>query len=201
MSLSSQKLHLGCFDRVFPGWVNTDITPHIFVSKIPVLPWVLLKLKKIQPEIYQKYKEGIFQQIKYLELGKKFPWDNDIFEYVYISHVLEHLYPEDTLNCISEVYRVMKTGGIFRIAVPDLDRMIGSYDPNQPEIFLAEFFEATQRNSKNQHHWHYNENSLRKILGEIGFREVYKCEYKKGKISEIEVIENRPESLFIEAIK
>ena len=31
------KLHLGAFDCSQAGWVNTDITPHFFVAKIPGL--------------------------------------------------------------------------------------------------------------------------------------------------------------------
>jgi hypothetical protein len=32
MSPAIQKLHLGCFDIVAPGWVNPDATPHIYLS-------------------------------------------------------------------------------------------------------------------------------------------------------------------------
>jgi hypothetical protein len=39
--MEARKLHLGCFDQVFPGWVNTDITPHIFVARVPGLAWLL----------------------------------------------------------------------------------------------------------------------------------------------------------------
>lgn len=199
--MNYKNLHLGCLDCVFPGWINTDITPHIYVSRVPGLAWILHKLNKITPERYQQYQQGIFRQIKYLNVGKKFPWSDDTFDNVYTSHMLEHLYPEEALNCISEVFRVMKKGGIFRIVVPDLDQMIASYNPNQPEVFLAEFFESTQRRDYNQHHWHYNEKLFQKILSEAGFSEVYRCEYKQGKILDVELIDDRPESLFVEAIK
>ena len=38
MSASGEALHLGCFDRPIPGWVNTDITPHLFIARVPLLP-------------------------------------------------------------------------------------------------------------------------------------------------------------------
>ncbi len=196
-----KNLHLGCLDCVFSGWINTDITPHIYVSRVPGLPWLLHKLNKISPERYQQYQKGIFRQIKYLDVTQKFPWGDNIFDHVYTSHMLEHLYPEQALHCISEVFRVMKPGGIFRVVVPDLDQMIASYDPNQPEKFLTECFETTQSRDYNQHHWHYNEKLFQKILSEAGFREVYRCEYQKGKILDVERIDDRPESLFVEAIK
>jgi hypothetical protein len=37
MKSGVRKLHLGCFDQVLPGWVNTDITPHIFIARLPGL--------------------------------------------------------------------------------------------------------------------------------------------------------------------
>jgi len=43
MSDKPRKLHLGCFDQVFTGWVNTDISPHIFVAMIPGLSYLLWK--------------------------------------------------------------------------------------------------------------------------------------------------------------
>ncbi|MBD1928900.1 methyltransferase domain-containing protein [Trichocoleus sp. FACHB-90] len=198
---TTMKLNLGSFDRIFPGWINTDITPHIFVTKIPFLADVMFSLRKLDKERYDEHKKGIFRQLTYLDLTKKFPWADNSVDAAYTSHVLEHLYLDGALNCISEVYRVLKPGGIFRIAVPDLDQLIKSYDSNCPEVFLTEFLEATQTLEKNRHHWHYNENSLRKILQEAGFREVVRREYRESKISGIAEKEERPESLFMECVK
>ena len=33
-----RKLHLGSFDQLYDGWVNTDVSPHIFISRITGLP-------------------------------------------------------------------------------------------------------------------------------------------------------------------
>jgi hypothetical protein len=38
------NLHLGCLDRPVDGWVNTDITPHIFVARIPLAARILRRL-------------------------------------------------------------------------------------------------------------------------------------------------------------
>lgn len=198
---TTMKLNLGSFDRIFPGWINTDITPHIFVTKVPFLADVMFSLRKLDKERYDEHKKGIFRQLTYLDLTKKFPWDDNSVDAAYTSHVLEHLYLEGALNCILEVYRVLKPGGIFRIAVPDLDQLIKSYDSSCPEVFLTEFLEATQTLEKNRHHWHYNENSLRKILQEAGFRDIVRREYRESKISGIAEKEERPESLFMECVK
>lgn len=48
-----RKLHLGCFDQVIPGWLNTDITPHVFVARVPGLAWFLYRIGKISKERYK----------------------------------------------------------------------------------------------------------------------------------------------------
>lgn len=196
------KLHLGCFDRIFDGWINTDITPHIFIAKIPFLPVLLFRVGLMSKDRLSQHLKGTFNDIRYVDVTKKFPWPDNLFTNVYSSHMLEHLYRDDALYCISEIFRVLQPGGILRIAVPDLDEMIDSYNPKDPEEFLEVFFEARHRDAaKNQHHWHYNECLLKNILISAGFREVTRCIYKKGKIADIEIIDQRPNSLFMEAIK
>ena len=69
-----QLLHLGCFDRVFPNWVNADITPHLFVGRVPGMPWLLYKARVMSEERYRQHREGLFRQIKYLNATKRFPF-------------------------------------------------------------------------------------------------------------------------------
>lgn len=86
------KLHLGAFNCGVEGWVNTDITPHIWVSKIPFLPIVLFKLGLITKERYQEHSQKMFNKLTYLNLTKKLSFASDSVEAVYSSHVLEHLF-------------------------------------------------------------------------------------------------------------
>ena len=195
------KLHLGCFDQVFPGWVNTDITPHIFVARVPGLAWLLYKVGVISKERYDQHQKGIFRAVSYLDVTKRFPYPAGWFDAVYCSHLLEHLYPDQARFCIGEIYRVLKSGGIVRIVVPDLDRIVAHYDPLQPEEFLEKMFEASQKRAKNQHHWHYNEISLARLLTDAGFRKVWRCGFRQGQCPDVALIDNRPDSLFMEAIK
>lgn len=46
---------------------------------------------------------------------------------VYHSHVLEHLTPEDGEAFLRECHRVLRPGGIVRIAVPDLEGLARAY--------------------------------------------------------------------------
>lgn len=195
------KLHLGCFDQVIPGWINTDITPHIVLARIPGLPFFLYKARFLSQERYKQHKQGIFRNLSYLKVTKTFPFANCTFDHVFCSHLLEHLHPDDSGFCIKEVYRVLKPGGIFRIAVPDLDKIVADYDPCRPEEFCESIFQAREKRDKNRHHWHYNEMSLSNILHEAGFNEVCRCKFGQGGCADVDMIDNRPESLFMEAGK
>ncbi|MCI0541019.1 MAG: methyltransferase domain-containing protein [Verrucomicrobiales bacterium] len=197
----SRKLHLGCFDQVHDGWLNADITPHLFVARVPGLAFLLGRLGFLSGQRYEQHRQGIFRQVHYLNVAHRFPFPEKSFDFVYSAHMLEHLSPHDAASCIREVHRVLRNGGILRIAVPDLDELVQKYNPEGPEEFLTEFFEANQKSKKNRHHWHYNEASLRKLLSSAGFASVVRHSYREGHCADLERIENRPESLFVEATR
>lgn len=55
------------------------------------------------------------------------PFEANSFDLVYHSHVLEHFSKEDGDNFITECFRVLKPGGVLRIAIPDLERIVKKY--------------------------------------------------------------------------
>ena len=58
---------------------------------------------------------------------KEFPFEEDEFDVVYHSHVLEHLSKEDGKVFIKNCYRILKPEGIIRIVVPDLEEIVKLY--------------------------------------------------------------------------
>jgi predicted SAM-dependent methyltransferase len=195
------KLHLGCFDQILEGWINTDITPHLWVSRIPFASWSLFKVGLMTKERYGLHRSGIFRRVRYLNVKKRFSFAENSVDYVYSSHLIDNLDPPDALFCLKEIHRVLKKGGIVRTTVPDLDKMIGNYDPERPEFFLHKLFEAGERWNKNRQHWHYNEFSMIRLLREAGFEDIRRCAYRQGRCPGVAAIENRPDSLFMEAVK
>jgi predicted SAM-dependent methyltransferase len=67
------------------------------------------------------------QDILAHDLSERLPFDDNIFEVVYLSQVLEHIYKTDSPRLIGECYRVLKKGGIIRIVVPDLEDIVNNY--------------------------------------------------------------------------
>lgn len=89
------------------------------------------------------------------------PFSENQFDLVYHSHVLEHFTKIDGMNLINECYRVLKQGGIIRIAIPNLEEIAKLYlenlnkcweEPNNEIHFanyqwtLLEMYDQTVRN-------------------------------------------------------
>jgi SAM-dependent methyltransferase len=201
MRNGSRKLNLGCFDQVLPGWLNTDITPHIYVSRVPGLAALLFRAGLLSRERYEQHRRGLFRQVQYLDVTRSFPYADATFDFAYSSHLLEHLPPQDALFCLSEIHRLLCPGGIVRISVPDLDRLIADYDRQRPEDFLDHIFESKQKRDKNRHHWHYNEISLGRLLAQAGFTNICRRGFQEGRCEDAVLLDNRPDSLFMEAEK
>jgi predicted SAM-dependent methyltransferase len=60
-------------------------------------------------------------------LLKGIPFPDQSFELVYHSHVLEHFPKAEAPVFIAECYRVLKPGGIIRVAIPDLEQIALNY--------------------------------------------------------------------------
>lgn len=66
--------------------------------------------------------------ITYLDLRYRLPFEDNTFEGVFSEHVLEHLYPNQATFLMVEVLRVLKSGGVFRVIVPDIEIAIKYYN-------------------------------------------------------------------------
>ena len=112
------------------------------------------------------------------------------FDLVYHSHVLEHFSKIDGENLIIECFRVLKPGGILRIAIPDLEQIskkylqyleLGIQNPNDEivranyEWMKIEMYDQTVRNFSGGLMGQYlfqdkiiNENFIFERIGEEG---------------------------------
>jgi SAM-dependent methyltransferase len=197
------RLQLGAFDQVQEGWLNTDVTPHLFVARVPGLAWMLHRLGVIDDDRYAAHRSGRFRSLHYLDVRRRFRFGESTFEAVYASHLLEHLDRDVAESCLSEVHRVLRPSGILRVAVPDLNEVVRHYDPSDPDSFLSGLYDAHsgRRSRTSLHRWMYNPSSLEALLERVGFQDVQRCEYRQGRCPDVEQIETRRWSLFMEGVK
>jgi len=195
------SLHLGCFDHVLDGWHNTDVTPHLWIARVPGAAGLLYRLGLLSATRRAQHAAGLFRRVHYLNVARRFPFPDGTFSAAYCSHMLEHLTRDRAEACVREIHRVLKPGGVFRASVPDLDRFVAAYDPGDADAWMTMLLESDQVRDKNRHHWMYNERSLSALFRRAGFADPVRRGYREGACPGIAAFELRPDSLFLEAVR
>lgn len=67
------------------------------------------------------------QHVEHCDICRPLPFDTDTFDVVYHAHVLEHLACDQAVGFMRECFRVCRPGGMIRVVVPDLERIVRSY--------------------------------------------------------------------------
>ena len=180
-----KKIHVGCGSKLFPGWVNVDMNP--------------------KGDLTTDLREGL-------------PFADDTAELIYTEHSLEHFYREhDAPFLLRECLRVLEPGGRIRITVPDasiyVDYYMGRLDPKASEAIERTHrrFNGTRMdilNSafrwKHQHHYMYDEETLRALLTEVGFTDLERKEFGNSDVEELrgrDQEDRRFDTLYMEAKK
>lgn len=89
-----------------------------------------------------KYFENYQDYIKDKVDVQNIPYDDNTFDYIIINHVLEHV-PQDK-KAISEIYRVLKPGGVAFISVPiGGEKTMEDERINTPELRLKYYDDPT----------------------------------------------------------
>ena len=68
-----------------------------------------------------------FPEVIEHDLTKGWPFDDESIDVCYSSHVLEHLRKDEADYFVSECKRVLKSGGVLRLVVPDLEAICRNY--------------------------------------------------------------------------
>ena len=175
------KLHLGALNCSVPGWVNTDITPHIWIARIPFAAFLLRLCGRMTAARYQEHREGRFKHLKRVDLTKPLPFADQSVSAVFSSHVLEHLFCDEVERLIPEIHRVLKPGGVCRVVVPDLEKIVGVYNAEDPREFLNAIYEIGRRSDvKNAHHFGFTGQSVSRLFERAGFSKCAVTAYRQG---------------------
>ena len=140
------------------------------------------------------------------------PLPSDSIDYIASIHALPELPYPDLVPALTELRRVLKPGGVLRLALPDLDRGIAAYQQGDADYFHVPDEDARSVGAKfvTQMIWFGYSRSLfvpdfvQELLDRAGFARVDRCAYKQtaGPWPEIVELDNRErESLFMEGVK
>jgi len=132
------------------------------------------------------------KDVYFLDVSKRFPIEDQTFDYILSEHLIEHFTYQDGLCILKECYRVLKPGGTIRIATPDIDKIIGlrSRDKNELQTRYIKWhidnfspgingnhdiFVINNAFNAFGHKFLYDELTLRNSLEEAGFLNIIRC--------------------------
>jgi len=181
-----QKLHLACGNKILEDWINIDAI------------W--------RPNVV----------VSNLPRGLKL-FKNNSIEYIYCCHFLEHLkYPKEVTSFLTTCYNLLKPGGVMRIAVPDIEKIIEAYMKNDKEFFeiqsqlhpprcttkLEHLMYALQQDG--EHQYGYDFETLQKVLFQAGFDKITKSDFGQSTFEALNIDYSediKDLTLFTDAIK
>ena len=115
------KLHLGCAGTVVPGWTSTSRQ-----ASIGALPTA-----EANPSSGRSDRrcsgQGFPPGIIHADVSRRLPYADGSVAFVYSSHLIEHLSRPQGLDFVRECRRVLRLGGIMRVATPDLEAIVETY--------------------------------------------------------------------------
>jgi predicted SAM-dependent methyltransferase len=122
--------------------------------------------------------------------------------------MLEHLSVEQGVAFLKECFRVLKNGGVLRVAMPSLDKLIRRcYEGNWRDADWLSWPEykhvSTRAEMLNMafrewgHQWLYDREELYRRLKEAGFEKIWDCEWGVSKHTDLCSRETRKDSLLI----
>ena len=180
------KLHIGCGTVYKQVWINIDNNSDNNISMLD-FKW---------------------------DLRKPLPFKDNSVDFIFNEHFFEHLTVKEGQKAIKDFYRILKSGGVMRIAMPDLDSIVKNYlnanwkyEQKEFFFFFGLNFVQTRAELINinfrwwGHKWLYDWEELYRRLKEAGCNNIKQCEIYKSEYSDLSNMETRNESTLIAEIK
>jgi len=168
------KLHIGCGDIYLSGFCNVDIVGKIVTHK---------KLGTNLDHYYDGRVVGCPDEIfvdKIMDLKKPWDFDDNSIDEIVLIQVIEHFNPRDASFILSQIKRVLKSGGKLLIDFPDIVKTVQLYSVEDPDFMFRHIY-CSQRNDHLIHYWGYTEKTFFSFLGEgwadITFKDIVKHNY------------------------
>ena len=208
------RLNLGSGQTAVPDWINIDRSPNILLDRVPVAKRLLFRAGVLNEGHMQPWdREVVRHDIR------KLPCPDNSVEAIYSSHTLEHLYLREAERVIKECARVLKPGGVLRLALPDVEYFArqlldgssvagqdaGRYfnsrllaHPEDRPTLSGHLLSAV---GGHVHRWQPSAPLVRQLMVDARLVDICDCEFRQGRLPGLDVIETREESFFLEGTK
>ena len=211
------RVNIGCGKTPTKGWINFDNSMSLRLLNFPFLVILLKNLKLINRSQQEFIRFASEHQIEYGDATKGLNLQAETIEVIYSSHMFEHLDKSEAEIFLNESYRVLRPGGIIRIIVPDIKKLILSYNQTEDaDDFIESTYLCVMRPRSfvkllffvlvgaRNHQWMYDGKSLSKLLLNFGFINVEVQPPGQTKIidsDQLDLWERASESVCVEAMK
>ena len=192
-------LNIGCGTDAPEGWYNIDNSPTIYVARVPALQRLLRT--PAWPRNVRRH-----------NVLKGLPFGDSSVDFIYSSHTFEHFTYPQSVAVAKECFRVLKTGGICRIAVPDLQKIVRDYLSDSEPMASHRFVSRLSLRQTWQdlvhpgahHSQMFDGRSLVTMFREAGFTDAQVTGFGESRIPDIlklELESRRRETLYVEGVK
>lgn len=112
--------------------------------------------------------------------------NNSSVDLIYACHVLEHFGRNEYLMVLSRWFDLLKDGGKLRLAIPDFEKVVDYYNKTKDLKKIMGFLYGGQTYEQNYHYCTWDFSSISRDLKSIGFKEVYKYDWRETEHSNID---------------
>lgn len=170
-------MHYGCGLCAPTAWWNFDASVTLRFERAPLIG-----------RMYTKNEHRFPPNVEYGDIATGLPVPDGSCRAVYCSHVLEHLSLESCRSALRNTFRVLRSGGTFRLVVPDLDALARAYvadaSPDAGHRFLRATYLGKEQRSRgllrfayeylrtSGHLWMWDYDSIGLELADAGFAEI-----------------------------
>jgi hypothetical protein len=210
------RLNIGCGATPTAGWLNLDNSLAVRVARQPVLLRALTATGVLSGSSRDLASTARSENIRYANAVRRIPCPDSSVTAAYSAHMIEHLDRGEARLFLREVRRVLRPGGIVRIAAPDLSMLVARYvESRDADEFVSGTYLAAGRPAgllsrarhavvgPRHHLWMYDGESLTGLLRDAGFTQVAVLPPGETTITDpgrLDLKERADESVYAEAV-
>lgn len=196
MAIAGDYIQFGCGLSCPPGWKNYDSSLRLRLQKLPLIGGL------VPAGPFGRFPSGVL----YGDIVSGLPVAAGSGDLLYSSHVLEHLALDELRAALRDCRRVLATGGVFRIVLPDLEALIAAYNNSAQRDRAISFIRSTmmgcdvrprtmrqrlqQALGSSHHLWLWDYPSLADELAAAGFTNIRRATFGDSGIPAFAAVED-----------